>query len=66
MNEKLTPLEQMVDDFESVGIHIRAKINRLCNLDKYEEAELLEKAYFIIFGDDTEQIRTKVENYYYE
>ena len=40
------------DAFQTVGIIVRAKINRLCNENKYEEAEKLEKALIEINNAD--------------
>ena len=36
---------QIYDAFQTVGIMIRAKINRLCNDHKFIEAEEIQKAY---------------------
>lgn len=43
---------EIKDAFETVGIIIRAKISRLCNENKYIEAEELEKALIIINNTD--------------
>lgn len=64
MKIKLSPQEETIDEFEAVSIHILAKRNRLCNEGKYGEAQLLEQAYIVIFGADTEQIKQKVIDYY--
>lgn len=44
--------EEIEDAFQTVGIMIRAKINRLSNEHKYEEAEELERALIIINNAD--------------
>lgn len=43
---------ELNDAFASVGIMVRAKINRLCNEEKYEEALMLEGALSVIFSQD--------------
>lgn len=44
--------EEFNDAFETVGIIIRAKINRLCNELKHDEAEELYKALNLINNTD--------------
>lgn len=42
-------LKQEVEDaFETVGVMIRAKKERLCNQGRFNEAEELEKAYNVV------------------
>lgn len=43
---------EIKDAFETVGIIVRAKIERLCNERKHEEAIELEKALMIINNAD--------------
>lgn len=43
---------EIEDAFKTVGIIIRAKIERLCNDGKYEDAEELEKALITINNAD--------------
>lgn len=43
---------EIEDAFKTVGIIIRAKIERLCNAEKYLEAEELEKALMTINNAD--------------
>lgn len=43
---------EVKDAFETVGIITRAKIERLCNENKYIEAEELEKALILINNTD--------------
>lgn len=43
---------EIEDAFKTVGIVIRAKIERLCNDGKHEEAKELEKALIIINNTD--------------
>lgn len=46
-------IDKEIDDaFETVGIIIRAKINRLCNELKHDEAEELYKALNLINNTD--------------
>lgn len=46
-------IDKEIDDaFETVGIIIRAKINRLCNELKYDEAAELDKALILINNTD--------------
>lgn len=40
--------DELEDAFQTVGIIVRAKIERLCNEEKYEEAKELEKALITI------------------
>lgn len=47
-----TSAKEIEDAFQTVGIMIRAKINRLCNDNNYAEAEELEKALIIINNTD--------------
>ena len=44
--------EEIEDAFQTVGIVVRSKIERLCNEDKYEEAKKLEEALIIINNAD--------------
>lgn len=44
--------KEIEDAFQTVGIIIRAKIERLCNEEKYEEAKELEKALITINNAD--------------
>ena len=44
--------EEIEDAFQTVGVMIRAKIDRLCNENKYEEAKELERALIIINNAD--------------
>lgn len=60
----MTVQEETIDQFEAVGIHIRAKINRLCNEHKWNEAKVLEQAYLVLFGSDVESISQRVIDYY--
>ena len=46
------PSGEIEECFNVVGIVIRAKINNLCNENKYKEAEELEKALCIINNTD--------------
>ena len=43
---------EIEDAFQTVGIMVRAKIERLCNDEKYEEAKELEKALITINNAD--------------
>lgn len=43
---------EIEDAFQTVGIMVRAKIERLCNDKKYEEAKELEKALITINNAD--------------
>ena len=43
---------EIEDAFQTVGIMVRAKIERLCNDEKYEEAKELEKALISINNVD--------------
>ena len=43
---------EIEDAFKTVGVIIRAKIERLCNTEKYLEAEELEKALMTINNTD--------------
>lgn len=43
---------ELNDAFETIGIMVRAKINRLCNAGKYDEALMLEGALSVIFSQD--------------
>ena len=43
---------EIEDAFQTVGVMIRAKIDRLCNENKYEEAKELERALIIINNAD--------------
>lgn len=43
---------EIEDAFQTVGVMIRAKIERLCNENKYEEAKELERALIIINNAD--------------
>ena len=46
-------IDKEIDDaFETVGIIIRAKINRLCNELKHDEAAELDKALILINNTD--------------
>lgn len=46
-------IDKEIDDaFETVGIIVRAKINRLCNELKHDEAEELYKALNLINNTD--------------
>lgn len=46
-------IDKEIDDaFEIVGIIIRAKINRLCNELKHDEAAELDKALILINNTD--------------
>lgn len=40
--------KEIEDAFKTVGIIVRAKINRLCNDKKFDEAKEIQKAYDII------------------
>lgn len=40
--------KEIEDAFKTVGIIVRAKINRLCNDKKFTEAEEIQQAYDII------------------
>ena len=44
--------KEIDDAFETVGIIIRAKINRLCNELKHDEADELYKALILINNTD--------------
>ena len=44
--------KEIEDAFQTVGIIVRAKIERLCNEEKYDEAEELEKALITINNAD--------------
>lgn len=44
--------DELEDAFKTVGIIVRAKIERLCNEKKYEEAKELEKALITINNTD--------------
>ena len=44
--------EEIEDAFQTVGVMIRAKIDRLFNENKYEEAKELERALIIINNAD--------------
>ena len=44
--------KEIVDAFETIGIIIRAKINRLCNELKHDEADELYKALILINNTD--------------
>ena len=44
--------QEIEDAFQTVGIIVRAKIERLCNEEKYDEAEELEKALITINNAD--------------
>ena len=44
--------KEINDAFETVGIIVRAKINRLCNELKHDEAEELYKALNLINNTD--------------
>ena len=44
--------EEIDDAFETVGIIVRAKIERLCNEKKFIEAQELENALIIINNTD--------------
>ena len=44
--------KEIEDAFQTVGIILRAKIERLCNEEKYDEAEELEKALITINNAD--------------
>lgn len=48
----VTAGEEIEEAFKTVGIIIRAKIERLCNAEKYEEAKELEKALITINNAD--------------
>lgn len=43
---------ELKDTFESMGIYVRAKINRLCNDGKFEEAKELQEALSVINKHD--------------
>lgn len=43
---------EIKEAFETVGIIVRAKIERLCNENKHIEAEELEKALILINNTD--------------
>lgn len=43
---------EIEDAFQTVGIIVRAKIERLCNEKKYEEAKELERALITINNAD--------------
>ena len=44
--------KEIEDAFQTVGIIVRAKIERLCNEEKYEEAKELERALITINNAD--------------
>lgn len=44
--------DEVKEAFDTVGIIVRAKINRLCNENKHSEAEKLEKALIAINNAD--------------
>ena len=44
--------KEIEDSFQTVGIIVRAKIERLCNEEKYEEAKELERALITINNAD--------------
>lgn len=44
--------KEIEDAFQTVGIIVRAKIERLCNEEKYEEAKELERALITINNTD--------------
>lgn len=44
--------DEIKDAFETVGIIVRAKIERLCNDRKYIEAQELEEALIILNNTD--------------
>ena len=48
----VTAGEEIEDAFKTVGIIIRAKIERLCNTGRYEEAKELENALITINNAD--------------
>lgn len=47
-----TSAREIEDAFETVGIIVRAKIERLCNENKFEEAQELENALIKINNAD--------------
>ena len=47
-----TSAKEIEDAFQTVGIIVRAKIERLCNENKFKEAEELEKALIKINNAD--------------
>lgn len=47
-----TSAKEIEDAFQTVGIIVRAKIERLCNEQKFEEAKKLEKALVEINNAD--------------
>ena len=44
--------KEIEDAFQTLGIIVRAKIERLCNEEKYEEAKELERALITINNAD--------------
>lgn len=50
-------MDEIYDAFQTVGIMIRAKINRLCNEHKFIEAEEIQKAYDIINEHFEDQLK---------
>lgn len=45
-------VKEIKEAFETVGIIVRAKIERLCNESQYEEAKKLEEALITINNTD--------------
>lgn len=41
-------MDEITDAYQTVGILLRARMEKLCNEKKYEQAEELQKAYDII------------------
>ena len=41
----MNPKEEIDDAFQTIGIIIRAKINDLCNQERFSEAEEIQEAY---------------------
>lgn len=52
---------EVEDAFQTVGVMIRAKMERLCNQGRFEEAEELEKAYNVVNNNFNDLMSFKQE-----
>jgi hypothetical protein len=57
----MTPQEEIIDAFKTVGIIIRAKIERFCNEGRFNQAKELEEAYNVVNNNFNDLMSFKQE-----
>lgn len=62
----MTPQEEITDAFQTVGIMIRAKMDELCNTNKYLSAKELQNAYDVLNKYFDNQLMNPIERQEHE